>query len=51
MPAGVGEELISAGFLFFTVYCKKSTVHYIGKNKRSAITDNIYIVCPLGGIP
>ena len=32
-----------------TIHCKKSTVHYIGKIKRNIITDNIYIVGPLGG--
>ena len=39
------------GSLFYssTVYFKKSTVHYIGKNKRDVISDNIYIVCPLVG--
>ena len=49
MPVVVDDESMTAG-LFFTIHCKKSTVHYIGKKKRSIITDNTYIVCPWRGI-
>ena len=39
-----------ATFCFgYTIYCKKSTVHYIGEIKRNTLTDNIYIVYPAGG--